>query len=311
MEIWNMTSDSSEELAALRKRVEALEQQLELINKSQYLPVPPFPAPTPEIPFMSFSTPCVADLMHPRYIGILSMMKLPFMWSRKCWEYTFVIHRLLESGRVKPGSRGLVFGVGKERLPAVFAGMGSEIVASDAPIDGCSENEWTLRSLAEIRFTDIVDGEVFDSKVSCKACNMNDIQPELAEFDFNWSCSCFQHLGSIEAGMQFVINAVEKTLRVGGVGVHTTELNLSSNTTTIEGNDLVLYRRRDIEELVKRLRDRGHFVNPFIVAPASHYHDFQVTLPPYDRVKPNSPHLKFLWGDHVFTSVGIVVKRGR
>ena len=238
------------------------------------------------------------------------MMNHPFAWHRKLWEWVFVIHHLLESDVVRPGSKGLVFGVGSERLPAVFAQMGAQIVATDAPdekgeIWDCNGQHST--SLESLRYTDVVDDAVFDSNVRFEICDMENIQPELNGFDFNWSSCCFEHLGSLEAGMQFVINAVEKTLRVGGVGVHTTEFNLSSNDDTVTEGPTVIYRRRDIEELVSRLRDRGHSVSEFIVAAASNYWDFHVDLPPYT----GAVHIKLLLEQYVSTSVGIVVRRGR
>ena len=136
---------------------------------------------------------------------------------------------------------------------------------------------------------------------------MNNIEPDLVDFDFNWSSCCFEHLGSIEAGLQFVVNAVEKTLRVGGIAVHTTEYNLSSNDATVESGDTVIFRNRDILELVNRLRDRGHIVQPLVVAPNSHHLDFHIDMPPY----LHNPHLKLLLWSHVATSAGIVVRRGR
>ena len=48
--------------------------------------------------------------------------------------------------------------------------------------------------------------------------------------------------------MDFVINSM-RVLKPGGVAVHTTEFNLSSNDDTIEARDLCVYRRRDIELL--------------------------------------------------------------
>lgn len=209
-------------------------------------------------------------------------------------------------------SRGLVFGVGNERLPALFASMGAKILATDAPNQASERFGWResgqhLTNLNAIRFTDIVDGEVFDANVSYETCDMNNIHAELSDFDFNWSSCCFEHLGSLELGMQFVVNAVEKTLRVGGIAVHTTEFNLSSNEDTVETGGTSIYRLRDMEELVRRLRDRGHAVKPFAVAPNSHYWDFHVDVPPYLE----KPHLKLLLSQYVATSVGIVVQRGR
>lgn len=300
------------EIACLRNRIKAYEMQLAQADQTQFIPQPPFAVPISVTQFMQFSTCSAVDFLHPRYMEICGLMKHPFIWHRKLWEWVFVIHQMLESGVVKPGCKGLVFGVGSERLPAVFASLGAKIMATDAPIDIGEKMGWKdtgqhISNLSQIRYPEIVDDEVFDSNVSYQACDMTDIQPELAGFDFNWSSCCFEHLGSLEAGMQFVINAVEKTLRVGGVAVHTTEFNLSSNYDTLEEGDTVIYRRRDIEELVQLLRDRGHIVKPFIVAPDSHYGDFHIDVPPYK----NNLHLKLMLGEYVTTSVGIVVQRGR
>ncbi|MBV5337004.1 MAG: hypothetical protein J0653_03215, partial [Deltaproteobacteria bacterium] len=72
--------------------------------------------------------------------------------------------------------------------------------------------------------------------------------------DFCWSSCSLEHLGSIKAGLDF-IKASLKTLKVGGVAVHTTEYNVSSDEATIDNNPtLVLFRRCDIQGLVEELR---------------------------------------------------------
>lgn len=313
LDLNKLTVDLRVEMGALRHRMEVLEGQFASAAKRLYVPLPPFSLPSPATPFMSSSTCCFSDFIHPRFMEICGLMKHPFMWQRKLWEWVFVIDNIIASGLAKPGSTGLVFGVGAERLPAVFASMGAQIVATDAPIEIGERNGWQgtgqhTVALSNIRYPEIGDGKVFDSNVTYQTCDMNDILPELTGFDFNWSSCCFEHLGSLEAGMEFVINAVEKTLRIGGLAVHTTEYNLSSNEDTIEEGPTVIYRRRDIEELVQRLRARGHIVNPFIVSPDSHYWDFHVDVPPYNA---DNFHLRLLLGAYVATSAGIVVRRGR
>jgi hypothetical protein len=303
------------EIAILKARMDAIEAKMTRSDASVYVPKPPFTATNPNMPFMSYSTCSAADLMHPRYREILRLLALhdsPYVWNRKLWEWVFIVHNLLEHGAVKAGSRGLVFGVGNERLPAALAGMGAKIVATDAPTDIGEANGWAdgvqhMNSLAQIRYPELVADDVFNANVSYLPCDMNNIQPELKGFDFNWSSCCFEHLGSLEAGMQFMINAVEKTLRPGGIAVHTTEFNLSSNEDTVAEGGTVIYRRQDMEMLVQRLTDRGHKVlRPFIVAPDSHYWDFHIDLPPYG----SRPHLKLQLGKYVATSVGIVVQKG-
>lgn len=304
--------DTQQELEKLQGRVDALELQLAAVRQSQYLPMPPFPGLPAETPFMSFSTCNATDFLHPRYKEICDLLRHPLIWHRKLWEWVFVIHHLVESGLIKEGCRGLVFGVGHERLPSLFASMGAIIVATDATADHARKTGWTntnehASNLEALRWPELVDADVFDRNVSYRVCDMNNIEPDLADFDFNWSSCCFEHLGSLEAGLQFVVNAVEKTLRLGGIAVHTTEYNLSSNDQTVESIDTVIYRNRDLVALVERLRDRGHIVQPFIVAPNSHYWDFHIDVPPYAQ----NPHLKLLLWNHVATSAGIVVRRGR
>lgn len=300
------------ELTALKSRIDYLELQLASAHKRQFLPLPPFSGAVPETAFMAYSTCNASDFLHPRYKEICDLLRHRFMWHRKLWEWVFVIHHLIESGLIKSGSKGLVFGVGHERLPALFASMGANVVATDAPDELAKNSGWTetiqhVSNLETLRCAEIIDDSLFDAKVSYRTCDMNNISPELTEFDFNWSSCCFEHLGSLEAGLQFVINAVEKTLRVGGVAVHTTEYNLSSNDETAVSVGTVIYRHRDLVELVQLLRARGHIVKSFIVAPNSHYWDFHVDVPPY----LHNPHLKLLLENYVTTSAGIVVQRGK
>jgi hypothetical protein len=240
-----------------------------------------------------------------------AMINSPLMLHRKLWEWIFIIHHLVRLNAIGPGRRGLVFGVGSEVLPALFASMGASVVATDAPVEIMQESGFLqsgehAQSLSRLRHPEIIENALFDRLVSFRTCDMNNIDPNLRNFDFNWSSCCFEHLGSLEAGMKFVENAVEKTLKVGGIAVHTTEYNLTSNAATVESGPTVLYRHRDIDELARRLREKGHHVDPILIAPHVHQLDFHVDLPPYKQ----DPHLKLLLWDYVCTSIGIVVRRG-
>lgn len=84
-------------------------------------------------PFMCYSNCSAADFLHPRYREICAMLFAPPVLHRKMWEWVFIIHHLLEAGELRPGRRGLVFGVGSEALPAMFAGRGAHVLATDAP----------------------------------------------------------------------------------------------------------------------------------------------------------------------------------
>jgi hypothetical protein len=116
-----------------------------------------------------------------------------------------------------------------------------------------------------------------------------------------------EYLGNLPNGLDFIRNSVERTLRVGGVACHTTELNLSSNTDTITSGGTVIYRRCDLEDFVIEMRERGHKVGELRIASDSHSLDFYVDTPPY----VHNPHLKLRLMDYTTTSVGLVIVRGR
>jgi len=267
-------------------------------------------SPPIEGPYMAYSTCSAADMKNRQYVEFCHAAGVPPVFHRKCWEWAFVTHHLLRYGAVGPGKRGLVFGVGTEPLPSYFASLGAQIVATDAPPEIAKSSGW----MATNEFVDSaerlwrecsIDREAFMQRVSYETCDMTNIADHLAGFDFCWSSCCFEHLGSLEAGMEFVANSVEKTLLPGGVAVHTTEFNLSSNDETMTDGATVIYRKRDLEGLIQSLRDRGHVVTDLRIAPDADPLDFHVDTPPY-----SGPHLKLRLGHYSVTSVGLVIQRG-
>jgi hypothetical protein len=76
------------------------------------------------------------------------------------------------------------------------------------------------------------------------------------KYDFIWSSCALEHLGSLQAGLDFILRSCAM-LTAGGIAVHTTEFNVGSDTDTIEEGDSVIYRRRDILGLCERLRRAG------------------------------------------------------
>src|SRR5262249_15427695 len=151
-------------------------------------------------------------------------------------------------GLLTSGKRGIGFGVGREPLPSLFASFAVEIVASDQSVEAAERAGWVrggmhspdLSALNENR---ICTDPVFSRLVSFMAIDMNDIPSSLDEaFDFCWSSCSLEHLGSLNHGLEFIENSL-RVLRPGGVAVHTTEFNLSSDLDTIESRDLSIYRR--------------------------------------------------------------------
>lgn len=264
----------------------------------------------PDIPFQ-FSTCNAGDLFHPEFSSICKRINKEPVFHRKLWEWAYIVFHLEKMGVLTEGARGLCFGVGKETLPSYFAKRGATIVATDAPSELGETAGWLQTgeyadSLEALFYPEIIDHSQFEERVSFQTLDMNDIPSNIHGFNFCWSSCCFEHLGSIEKGIEFVINSIEKTLITGGVAVHTTEFNLSSNTKTVENGDTSIYRKRDIEELISRLRQRGHMVEDLKIAPDSFFLDNYVDVPPYTH----NPHLKLELLGYVVTSVGIVVRKG-
>jgi hypothetical protein len=86
--------------------------------------------------------------------------------------------------------------------------------------------------------------------------------------------------------------------------VHTTEYVLASGDDTVEAGGTVLYRRRDIEALMARLRDDGHSIEVDFTEGDSP-DDLHVDVPPYSDV-----HLRTRLGAYVTTSLALVVTKG-
>ena len=276
-----------------------------------YIPMLPIVDLVPQPGYMAYSTCSAADFLDPRFVSASRLLGQQPRFHRKLWEFVYVHYHLDAAGMLAPGRRGIGFGVGNEPLPAVFAARGAEVLATDAPPDigraaGWAASAQFASGKAVLPRAGLCDAASFDRLISFRHVDMNAIPSDLSGFDFCWSACCFEHLGSIQAGLDFVSNTVERILKPGGLAVHTTEFNLASNAATLETGGTVIYRRRDLEALIDGLRARGHEVAPLRIAPDSHPMDGWVDTPPYS----GDAHLKLALGQFTATSVGLVIRRG-
>lgn len=253
---------------------------------------------------------CTASQMdEPVYAEWLRRMNRVPHRHRKQWEFVFICQALEHYGMLQPGKRGVGFGVGVEPLPAIFALNGVSSVATDLPAGDARAEAWSLTqqhgaALEDLRDPTIVPDDVFDAHVRYEPADMNDIPHHLRGFDFCWSSCAFEHLGSITNGLRFVEESL-RTLKPGGLAVHTTELNLTSNFRTVSRGDTVLFRRRDIERLALILTAQGHEVMPIKYDQGEHPDDRFVDVPPYC----SDVHLKVQLARYVSTSFGIIVRK--
>jgi SAM-dependent methyltransferase len=234
------------------------------------------------------------------------------MWHRKQWEHYFISRALRERSVLDRGRKGCGFGVGREPLPAFFASLGCKILATDAPSPKAGRSwlatQQHAASLKNLRVGDICPVETFYSNVEYRPVDMNHIPADLADFDFIWSSCAMEHLGSLEKGIQFVLNSC-RCLKPGGIAVHTTEFNLSSNDKTVEWGATVLFRQRDILELGRRLPDIGSELIPVDFSPGNGFLDKFIPPPPYDYSRVTLPMLKMMVQGYVSTSIGLILRK--
>jgi glycosyltransferase involved in cell wall biosynthesis/SAM-dependent methyltransferase len=232
---------------------------------------------------------------------------------RKYWEWVVMSQALNERGFLKAGKKGMGFAVGNEPLPSAFASLGCEIVATDQNYDIPEAKEhWATtdqlcRGKQALNEKQICPPETFDKLVSFREVDMNNIPAELkqGEFDFIWSSCAFEHIGSIEHGLRFVKESL-KCLKPGGVAIHTTEFNCSSNEGTLNTDNLVFFRHRDIQRLVSELTAEGSRVE----SPDYWMGDSKYDLTPMkDLSNQWAPHLKIELGGYIATSLLLIIHK--
>lgn len=296
--------------AELRMWRGAREQLLALLQQTGLLkePLPPVPSAAPA-PVPLKSCLCAqAQFETPWYGYWCGQFKEPAQWQRKQWEWCYIAQALDERGALKPGAKGLGFGVGEEPLTDVFAARGCSVVATDLDSSDSRSRVWAAThqhaaTLAGINARGICNAGDFTRLVTFRPADMNAIPPDLTGFDFVWSSCSLDHVGTLEKAAQFVMNSLA-CLKPGGLAVHTTEFNVSSNQQTITEGETVVFRQRDIEQLTQRLRRDGHEIELDWTL-GNGIVDNCVDVFPYDR----KTHLRLQLHHYVITSIGLIIRK--
>jgi len=248
-----------------------------------------------------------AQLTSPAFRYWIDRIGERFRLHRKFWEHAYVIQALYERGMLTEGKRGLGFAVGQEPLPSLFASLGCQITATDLHAEDERSRPWAetgqhASGLQGLNARGLCPPEQFDRLVSYRSVDMNAIPDDLTGYDFTWSSCSFEHCGSIELGRRFMRRQLD-CLKPGGVAVHTTEFNLSSNDGTIREGSTVIFRRRDIEAIVRDLKEDGHQVEPLRLDVGRRELDRHVDRPPYSEDR----HLRLELMPYAATSIGMIV----
>ena len=249
-----------------------------------------------------------AQLSEPWFKSWCEAMDEPATANRKTWEFAYVPEVLDRLDMLQAGRRGLGFGVGREPLVSLFASRGVEVVATDLEPTSREALGWTrsgqhASDVDSMLRAGVADAEDFRRLVSWRAVDMRDIPPDLTGFDFCWSVCSLEHLGTLQDGLDFIESSLA-TLRPGGIAVHTTEFNLSSDNGTIESGPTVVYREKDVRELAEKLEAAGHEVAALDLSRGDGLLDEYVDVPPYAE----EPVLRFLYASYVLTSVAFVIR---
>jgi SAM-dependent methyltransferase len=236
------------------------------------------------------------------------------IYHRKIWEFCYICQVLFAEGMLAPGRCGLGFGCGEEPLPSLFAKYGVKVLATDLDPDREESEIWRATkqhsvSAETYRRRDICPDENLLANIDFRPVDMTTLPSDFdGQFDFCWSACACEHLGSIANGLEFVESSL-RTLKPGGIAVHTTEFTLEDGET-LDDWPTVLYQKRHLVELAERLRARGYQVADFDFDPGGGIMDRLVDVPPWDHdlLTPTAAHLKLSVDGFTCTSAGMVVR---
>ncbi|WP_165070749.1 hypothetical protein [Desulfovibrio sp. ZJ200] len=246
-----------------------------------------------------------------------------FNFHRKNWEQSYVLQVLFEHGMLQEGKKGLGLGCGREPLPSYLIKRGCEITAGDKPGED-NNGDWVkggqyTESLSDLFYEHLVDITTFKSKLELRYVDLTQIPPELfGLYDFCWSVCVIEHIGSIQAGLDFLKNSLN-LLKPGGISVHTTEFNFLDTPQTIDNCGSVLFKKEHIEYLVEEIGKLGGEVIGADFSYGNKIFDLYIDNPPYFhqeieginiKYPPYSvPHIKLLIDGFPATCFGVIIKK--
>ena len=260
-----------------------------------------FAPPSMEKPVSQLCT--AAQCEEPAFKEILQAMAMLPRLHRGVWQHVYVVSVLATLGCIAPGRSALGLGVRRERIPALLASRGVAVVAIADP-GRVPDQE--ARGGLHLFHPEVVHLEDFEALAHYHEADLRDPRADLgAGYDAVWSCALAQHMGSVERVLGFLERSLD-VLKPGGVAVHTFDFNISSDDQTVDRADFAIPRRRDMEALALRLKRAGHEMLPLNLHPGHDTADGVVDVPPYGL-----PHLKIEVGEHVVTSLGLAIRKGR
>lgn len=236
-------------------------------------------------------------------------------YHRKIWELCYICQVLFAEGKLAPQQRGVGFGSGQEPLPSLVAKYGVYVMATDLDQNRPEADVWRMThqhaaTAESFRRRDICPDDQSLANIEFRAIDMNSIPHEF-QFDFCWSACALEHLGSLAKGLEFVENSL-RSLKPGGVAVHTTEFTLDEGET-VDNYPTVLFQSSHLIEFADNMRQKGYEVVQCDFNAGSGVLDRFVDLPPWTHdlyIPPQHfAHLKLNIDGFTCTSVGMIIKK--
>jgi len=224
---------------------------------------------------------------------------------------------------VNSNSTGISFGSGVGTEIKALANQGCKITVTDLNENEAKELGWvdtnqhtkSLEAFKDSKFDncDYLNNLTIDNNV-----DMNNIPEKYlkGQFDFASSVCALEHLGSLQKGLDFILNSI-KCVKIGGIVVHTTEFNLNSlysgyDGKTIEHKLTSVYRAQDFKKLRENVEQMGHKMYYMDYTYVDGLYDKYIDLPPYPGNESNK-HLRLELSYGLIkipaTCIGIVIER--
>ena len=237
--------------------------------------------------------------------------QVPSFFHRKLWEWVYIVEAVRQAGCLRRGATALGFGVGNEPVPAMLAAQGVRVLATDQDVATSglwSETGQHLGGLQDLLRPQVLPDDELAELVTVRAVDMNDPLDDLGSFNIVWSSCALEHLGSPEAGLDFVVRSA-RLLAPGGVAVHTTELELTQREASAEYGNCAVFRREELLDVAERLRADGYEieVNPWVSLDTPEERWVSQALARNDG--HDMAHLRLQIGDSISTSFGLLVRR--
>lgn len=244
-----------------------------------------------------------------------TILKETASMHRKQWEFAYIIRMLELTNKLKPGSKGLGFGCGQERLVPALASQDVELLVTDLNVDAATQKGWVAtnqhsQSLQGFQsyIPEICSQEQLN-RCSYRTVDMTKIPHDLMQmkYDFVWSSCSLEHVGTMGLAKQFIYSTIH-CLKPGGVAIHTTEYNISSNRDTLLEGATVLFRKQDILEIETEAEKIDGLLAPMSFLVGRRPLDKYIDMPPY-LGSAQRKHLKLRIDKYNCTSIGLCIQR--